>query len=82
MLTRMQGRVVMAAAAVSLAALGCDEGSQSPTQPGSAIASARIVFAGATARRSDLPLSAQACVNGVGATHIHPSWRKALPPSR
>ena len=75
MLTRMQARVVMAAAAVSLAALGCDEGSQSPTQPGSAMASARIVFAGATARRSDLPLSAQACVNGVGATHIHPSWR-------
>jgi hypothetical protein len=30
---------------------------------------------GATARRSDLPASAQACVSGVGATHTHPSWR-------
>ncbi len=30
---------------------------------------------GATARRTDLPASAQACVNGVGATHTHPSWR-------
>ena len=26
-------------------------------------------------RRSDLPTSAQGCVSGVGATHIHPSWR-------
>jgi hypothetical protein len=23
-----------------------------------------------------LPSSAQACVNGVGQTHIHPSWRE------
>jgi hypothetical protein len=30
---------------------------------------------GPTARRTDLPASAQACINGVGATHIHPSWR-------
>jgi hypothetical protein len=49
----------------------------------------RIVFQGATARRSDLPASAQACVSGVGATHIHPSWRdfaamplQAVPPDR
>jgi hypothetical protein len=35
----------------------------------------RIVFRGATAQRSDLPASAQACVAGVGATHTHPSWR-------
>jgi hypothetical protein len=44
---------------------------------------------GATARRSDLPASAQACVSGVGSTHIHPSWRsfaasplQAFPPDR
>ena len=44
---------------------------------------------GATARRSDLPASAQACVNGVGATHTHPSWRsfaaiplQPVPPDR
>lgn len=35
----------------------------------------RIVFRGSTARRVDLPASAQACVGGVGATHTHPSWR-------
>jgi hypothetical protein len=40
-------------------------------------------------RRSDLPASAQACVGGVGATHIHPSWRdfariplQPIPPDR
>jgi hypothetical protein len=38
----------------------------------------RIVFAGSTTRRTDLPASAAAC---VGATHIHPSWRsfEAIP---
>jgi hypothetical protein len=53
--------------------LGCDE--KAPTAPTSN-AVVRIVFQGPTARRSDLPASAQACVNGVGATHIHPSWRE------
>ena len=49
----------------------------------------RIVYRGQTARRGDLPSSAQACVDGVGATHIHPSWRAfagipltAVPPDR
>jgi hypothetical protein len=44
---------------------------------------------GATARRTDLPASAQACVSGVGATHTHPSWRsfagiplQPVPPDR
>ena len=42
-----------------------------------------------TARRSDLPPSALDCLNGVGLTHIHPSWRdfaaislRPLPPDR
>lgn len=49
----------------------------------------RIVFLGSTTRRTDLPPSAQACVNGVGATHVHPSWRnfagialQPVPPDR
>ena len=52
-------------------------------------ATVRIVFMGATTRRSDLPASAQACVGGVGATHTHPSWRgfaslpmQPVPPDR
>jgi hypothetical protein len=43
--------------------------------PTATSATVRIVFQGSTVRRTDLPLSAQACVNGVGATHTHPSWR-------
>ena len=75
-------------AAVSLATPGCDEAngpSPPPTQPGSV----RIVLAGATTRRPDLPASAQSCANSVGATHIHPSWRnfsaiplQPVPPDR
>jgi hypothetical protein len=65
-------RVLALAGTVALAIAGCDD----PTMPsGSTNANVRIVFLGATVRRSDLPPSAQACVNGVGATHIHPSWR-------
>jgi hypothetical protein len=58
--------------------LGCDRNNSpaSPTpQPAATTALVRIDFAGATARRTDLPALAQDCVNGVGATHIHPSWR-------
>jgi len=71
---RMHVWVAVGLAAVSLATPACDEanGPSSPTtQPGSV----RIVFAGSTTRRSDLPSSAQSCVSGVGATHMHPSWR-------
>jgi hypothetical protein len=49
----------------------------------------RLVFQGPTARRLDLPASAQACVSGVGATHTHPSWQnfagiplQPIPPDR
>lgn len=52
-------------------------GDDPPTQPSTpGLATVRIVFRGATALRSDLPASAQACVNGVGQTHTHPSWRE------
>jgi hypothetical protein len=87
---RMYARAI--ALALSLMALGCDEstGPSAPTvPPGSTAATVRIVFMGATARRSDLPASAQACVSGVGATHTHPSWRnfaaiplQPVPPDR
>ena len=74
----MRAPVLIAAAAIILSA-GCDEtatpSSPSP-QPGGSTATVRFVFLGATARRTDLPASAQACVSGVGATHIHPSWRE------
>ena len=87
----MRGRAI-AAAVVGLTVLGCDEsnGPGAPTTPpGSTTANARLVFVGATARRTDLPASAQSCVDGVGATHTHPSWRnfatvplQAVPPDR
>ncbi|MFN2447324.1 MAG: hypothetical protein ABR606_17280 [Vicinamibacterales bacterium] len=72
-------RVAIAALAGMLwTALGCggEETPTSPTpQPNSTMATVRFVFLGSTSRRADLPASAQACVNGVGPTHIHPSWR-------
>jgi hypothetical protein len=70
---------VVALAAGTLAS--CDEAG-SPNGPSTATGvSVRFEFRGPTARRSDLPTSAQACVNGVGMTHIHPSWRnfEAIP---
>jgi len=82
----MCGRAVVVV--LSLATLGCED--SSPTTPsGSTVATVRLVFMGATARRTNLPASAQACVNGVGATHTHPSWHsfaaiplQAVPPDR
>jgi hypothetical protein len=76
------------ACAVMVGSLACDDGPAAPTsQPGPP--TVRIVFQGSTARRSDLPASARACVDGVGATHIHPSWRsfagiplQPVPPDR
>lgn len=77
----------MIAAVASLTVLACDEGRVSPTR--STVGSLRIVFLGSTTRRSDLPASAQGCVTGVGATHVHPSWRsfagiplQSVPPDR
>jgi hypothetical protein len=60
-------------------ALGCDN--DNAPSSSSTTAAVRIVFMGSTARRHDLPSFADACVNGVGMTHIHPSWRNfgALP---
>src|SRR5262245_28602674 len=75
------------AAALSLAA--CDETNGADGPSGAGMAAIRIVFVGSTTRRADLPASAQACANGVGATHTHPSWRnfasiplQPVPPDR
>jgi hypothetical protein len=70
----MSLRVAVITGVLGLASAGCDE-ANAPSSPSSSTATIRIVFMGATARRSDLPASAQGCVTGVGATHTHPSWR-------
>jgi hypothetical protein len=75
------------AVALGLAALACDE--TAGTQPSSRTTTVRLVFIGATARRTDLPAFAQPCLSGVGVTHAHPSWRnfdaiplQPVPPDR
>ena len=87
MLTGMSARAF--AVVLSLAMPGCGESDGATSPTGSTTATARLVFMGSTTRRTDLPASAQACVNGVGATHTHPSWRgfagiplQAVPPDR
>ena len=76
----------MLMAIASLTFLACDGQSASPTPT---VATVRVLFLGSTTRRSDLPASAQACVGGVGTTHIHPSWQnfaatplQPVPPDR
>jgi hypothetical protein len=67
----MNWRHISVAVAVAFVTPVCNE----PNGPSSTTATVRIVFMGATARRSDLPASAQACIDGVAPTHTHPSWR-------
>jgi hypothetical protein len=79
--------LLVALSSATLAA--CDE-TDMPSGPTTTTgATVRIVFFGQTTRRADLPASAEACANGVGMTHIHPSWRNfeaipltAVPPDR
>jgi hypothetical protein len=75
------------AAVATLTVLACDD--DAPMAPSDSASTVRIVFAGSTTRRSNLPASAQGCVSGVGLTHIHPSWRdfasiplQPVPPDR
>lgn len=92
MLACMRIQQLLLIAAFVIGAPGCgstDTAAGLAPQPGATMATVRIVFVGATARRTDLPQSAQPCVNGVGSTHIHPSWRsfsgiplQAFPPDR
>src|SRR5919202_1032807 len=83
----MSGALRTIAGIATLTFWGCGDAPGPSTQP--TAATVRIVFLGSTTRRSDLPASAQACVAGVGATHIHPSWRnfagialQPVPPDR
>jgi hypothetical protein len=84
----MRMRALVITVAIGLAVPGCDDGNStlSPTGSGPAV---RVVFLGPTARRSNFPQAAQACLNGVGVTHIHPSWHnfgsiplQPVPPDR
>ena len=72
----MRPLLVTLAGFCGVALCACDGTEATPSRPSSATAATvRILFLGATARRTDLPASAQPCVSGVGATHTHPSWR-------
>ena len=76
-------------ALVAVALPGCDEVPNQSTGPGGISVTVRIIFEGATQLESDLPPAALPCVTGVGATHVHPSWRNfaavpmiPVPPTR
>lgn len=62
-----------AAVAVSVAALGCGS-STAPNAP-SQTASVRFVYRAATTTDPAILARFPGCVQAVGATHIHPSWR-------
>lgn len=71
----VSGAVRIAAALVlSAAACGGDSVPASPT-PAAGTAAVRFAYRASTAPRPDLPPSTRECVQGVGRTHIHPSWR-------
>jgi hypothetical protein len=59
---------------ISAMACGGSNAPASPTSTGGT-AGVRFVYRASTAPRTDLPPSARDCVQGVGRTHIHPSWR-------
>ena len=74
--------VVLAGAVLLSASCGSDVPSTSPTpQATPSVASVTVVFQGSTSRRTDLPASAQACVDGVGlrtpATRIQQAQSRA-----
>ena len=64
-------------AALATLLMGCGNES-SPTTPSPTAATVRFTYLAVTALNPDLPASAQACVQGVGRTHIHPSWRNFI----
>ena len=67
--------VATIAALISFTSLACDDVTRQSMGPGGTAASVRVIFEGSTLRDPTMPPAAQACVDGVGATHIHPSWR-------
>lgn len=80
----MSGRTASFILVAGLVAAGCgstDPSSPptapSPTPPATATsATVRFVYRASTSPRTDLPASAQDCVQVVGRTHIHPGWRQ------
>ncbi len=66
-----RGLLVVTAAALT----ACSDGGTSPTSPSATRATVRFDYRASTTVSSDLPPSTQGCVDGVGRTHIHPSWR-------
>jgi hypothetical protein len=81
--------VSVRALALCVALAACRSNPSPAPAPTATSGAVRIVYQGSTVRRTDLPPSAQACVDGVGATHTHPSWRnfagiplQAVPPER
>lgn len=70
---------------VALLAAGCGNTARAPVSPtpltpaptsgGAATATVRFTYRASTSPRTDLPPAAQECVQLVGRTHIHPSWR-------
>src|SRR5688572_32185818 len=80
---------VTIAAVVGATGLGCDDVPRQSMGPTATSATVRVIFQGSTDRDPDLPPEALPCINGVGATHIHPSWRNfaaipmvPVPPTR
>ena len=55
--------------------IACDGNTDTVTAPSSGRATVLIAYRSSTTPRTDLPATTQACVAGVGPTHVHPSWR-------
>lgn len=70
------GFAIRIAAVFTLGVLACDGQTTPPSPaPASFRTTVRFVYRASTTPRTDLPPSARGCVEGVGRTHIHPSWR-------
>ena len=73
-MTNASATIWLWAALLVTGVMGCGDGGTSPTAP-STRATVAFDYRASTSVNPDLPPSTQMCVNGVGRTHIHPSWR-------
>ena len=60
---------------ILMATSGCGDGDPLPTAPSPMRATVRFEYRAATTTNAAVAAAAPGCVNGVGRTHIHPSWR-------
>ena len=74
---------------ISFTSLACDDVPSQSMGPAALGATVRVIFDGETALDPTMPPATLVCVQGVGATHIHPSWRNfagipmlPVPPAR